>query len=410
MLLYSWHATQEAALTPVRLTAEAHAGLLRHPLNFLGYTLAGRVWAAACEVYESTTRPHVKPSFDYGSVMTKQGRLDVVEEIVERRPFCDLLHFNRPGAAKDDPKLLIVAPMSGHHATLLRDTVAAMLADHDVYITDWRDARLVPLAEGGFDLDDYIDHIVEFLHVLGPNTHVMGVCQPSVPVLAASALMAEAKDPCQPASMVLMGGPIDTRINPTAPNKFAQSHSIDWLESCAISRVPLPHPGFMRAVYPGFLQLSGFMTMNLDRHIDAHVGLFRDLIRGDGDGARAHHKFYDEYLAVMDLPAEFYLQTVQRIFQEHQLARGVLESRGRKIDCAAIERTALMTVEGERDDISGPGQTAAAHELCARIPNAKRAHHLQAEVGHYGVFNGRRWREQIAPKVKAFIRANDRAR
>lgn len=412
-MLYSLHAMQQAVLAPWRMAAEAHAGMLRHPFNLLGYTLAGRSAAAACEVFESTTRPYDKPKFNYGSVITASGRVPVVETIVDSRPFCDLVHFERPGhkpnPADADPKLLMVAPMSGHHATLLRDTVATMLPDHDVYITDWRDARLVPLAEGDFDLDDYIDHVISFLHRLGPNVHVMAICQPSVPVLAAVALMAAENDRCQPASMVLMGGPIDPRANPMAPNKLAEQHPIEWFERCAISRVPLPHRGFMRAVYPGFLQLTGFMTMNLDRHIDAHVNLFRHLVKGDGGGAQAHREFYDEYLSVMDLPAEFYLQTVGRIFQKHQLARGVLESRGRKVDCGAIERTALMTVEGERDDISGPGQTAAAHELCARLPDRKRAHHLQPQVGHFGVFNGRRWREQIAPKVKAFIRAQDRA-
>jgi poly(3-hydroxybutyrate) depolymerase len=320
-----------------------------------------------------------------------------------RRTFCQLKHFRRD-VRRDDPKLLIVAPLSGHFATLLRGTVEAMLPTNDVYITDWRDARSVPLDEGPFDLDDYIDYVIEFLHFLGPDTHVLAVCQPSVPVLAAVSLMSEAGDPCVPKTMTLMGGPIDTRINPTMPNELATTRSIEWFEHSVIHRVPVLYPGYMRRVYPGFLQLTGFMQMNLDRHVGAHIKLYQHLISGDGDSAAAHRDFYDEYRAVMDLPAEYYLQTVKTVFQDHALPCGTFEHRGRLIDPAAIQKTALFTVEGERDDISGVGQTKAAHDLCVNLPKSKQNHYEQKSVGHYGVFNGRRWREHIAPRVAKFIR------
>jgi poly(3-hydroxybutyrate) depolymerase len=299
--------------------------------------------------------------------------------------------------------------MSGHHATLLRGTVEALLPDHEVYITDWVDARMVPVIDRTFDLDDYVDYIVEILRLLGPGTHVMGVCQPSVPVVAAVSLMSTQKDPATPRSMVLMGGPIDVRRNPTLPNKLAMAKPIEWFENNAIQSVPLPYPGFTRRVYPGFLQLTGFMTMNLGRHIDAHKKLFRHLVGGDGDSAAQHRSFYDEYLSVMDLTAEFYLQTTRVVFQEQRLARGTWEHRGSKIEPGAITKTALMCVEGERDDISGLGQTEAALELCRNLPSSKKVHYVQRQVGHYGVFNGSRWRNEIKPRVAQFIRAHDRS-
>ena len=406
-MLYHLHELQKAALTPFRLAAEANQLILRSPWNPLSYTHGGRALAAALELFESSVRPYGKPEF--GIDCTKIGKqvIPVDEEVLLDKPFCELRHFKRKGAV-GDPRLLIVAPLSGHYATLLRGTVKALLPEHDICITDWRDARLVPLSDGPFDLDDYIDYVIEFLRRLGPGPQLMAVCQPSVPVLAAAALLAAADDPCRPASMVLMGGPIDTRINPTVPNAYAQSHPIEWFEKSVISRVPYPSPGFMRRVYPGFLQLTGFMSMNLDRHIGAHIQQFYNLVKGDGDSAAAHRTFYKEYRAVMDLPAEYYLQTVQRVFQDHDLPQGRFRHRGRLVDPAAITDTALMTVEGENDDISGVGQTQAAHDLCTALPKGKRAHHEQEGVGHYGVFNGRRWRQEIAPRVAAFIRTHDK--
>jgi poly(3-hydroxybutyrate) depolymerase len=297
--------------------------------------------------------------------------------------------------------------MSGHFATLLRGTVETLLADHDVYITDWLNARNVPLYNGRFGLDDYIAVVIEFLQFLGPRTHVLAVCQPSVPVLAAVSLMAEDHDPATPPTMVLMGGPIDTRRNPTAPNVLATSRTIEWFEKTVIETVPARYPGAFRRVYPGFLQLAGFMTMNLDRHVSAHFDLFKHLVRGDGESASATRTFYDEYTAVMDLPADFYLETVRRVFQEHALPLGTLEWRGRKVDPSAIYKTALFTVEGEKDDICAIGQTVAAHELCGSLRPYLKRHHMQPGVGHYGVFSGKRWEGQIYPLVKNVILASD---
>jgi poly(3-hydroxybutyrate) depolymerase len=295
--------------------------------------------------------------------------------------------------------------MSGHYATLLRGTVEAFLPNHEVYITDWADARMVPMALGRFDLDDYIDYVIEMLHVLGGNVHVIAVCQPSVPVIAAAAVMEAARDPFAPLSMTLMGGPIDTRSNPTAVNKLAEERGIDWFRNHVITRVPFPHPGFMRDVYPGFLQLNGFVTMNLDRHIDAHKNLFRHLVQGDGDSVQKHREFYDEYLAVMDLSAEYYLQTVDTVFVKHLLPKGQMTHRGNLVDLKAIERVALMSVEGEKDDISGLGQTKAVHELCSSLSSDKKVHYEQKGVGHYGVFNGSRFRAEIMPRVSDFMRS-----
>jgi len=293
--------------------------------------------------------------------------------------------------------------MSGHHATLLRGTVEAMLPWCDVYISDWVDASMVPAVAGSFDLDDYIDYVIDMLHALGPDTHVMAVCQPSVPVLAAVALMEEDQDAFAPRSMTLMGGPIDTRVNPTAVNRLAMEHGTDWLRRNVIMRVPLGHPGFGRDVYPGFLQLSGFLSMNLDRHVTAHWEMYKHLVQGDGDSAQKHRAFYDEYLAVMDLTAEFYLQTIDTVFVRHALPEGRMTYRGRTVDLSSIRHVALMTVEGEKDDISGVGQTEAAHRLCTEIPNSMRVRYLQPKVGHFGVFNGSRFTAEIAPRIHAFL-------
>jgi poly(3-hydroxybutyrate) depolymerase len=318
------------------------------------------------------------------------------------------VHFERalsPGQ-KTGPKVLIVAPMSGHYATLLRGTVEAFLPAHEVYITDWIDARMVPMATT-FDLDDYIDYLIAMFQMLGPDTHVMAVCQPAVPVIAAIARMEAENDPSVPRSMTLMGGPIDTRRAPTAVNKVAQERGIEWFKRNCVVRVPIVYPGALREVYPGYMQLSGFMAMNLDRHISAHHEMYQHLVKGDGDSAEKHREFYDEYMAVMDLTAEFYLQTVDKVFCKHQLPKGEMMHRDKPVDLTAIRRVALMTVEGENDDISGVGQTEAAQDLCINIPEAKRVHHLQLGVGHYGVFNGSRFRSEIAPRIADFMLSLD---
>ena len=404
-MLYDLYELQHAALLPLRLWAGATQAALQNPANPASNTSLGRAVAAGAELIERTTRRFGKPEFGIRSVKIAGQEVAITEVPVLERPFCTLLNFRR-AAERSDPKVLLVAPVSGHYATLLRGTAAALAAEHDVYITDWADAKTVPLSTGRFDLDDYIAYLMEFLSFLGPDTHVVAVCQPSVPVLAAVALMAQGKDANQPRSMTLMGGPIDTRAAPTAVTKLAEQHDISWFRCNVIATVPGMYPGAGRQVYPGFIQLTGFMTMNLDRHIEAHAKLFEHLVTGDGESADAHRRFYDEYLSVMDLTAEFYLQTVETVFQKHHLPKGEMMWRGIKIDPAAIRKTGLLTVEGELDDISAPGQTVAAHDLCRNLPPAKHAQHLQAGVGHYGIFNGRKWREEIMPKVRAFIRAN----
>jgi poly(3-hydroxybutyrate) depolymerase len=357
-------------------------------------------------VFERTTRRYGRPEWNIATSLVAGERVPVHIRTVWERPFCRLLHFERAfehAPRRPQPRVLIVAPMSGHYATLLRGTVETLLSNHDVYVTDWIDARLVPVSEGSFDLDDYIDYVISMLHVLGSDTHVIAVCQPSVPVLAAVARMEADGDPFVPSSMVLMGGPIDTRRNPTAVNRLAQERGVEWFRRHVITKVPFPHPGVMRDVYPGFLQLNGFVSMNLDRHIEAHKQLFLHLVQGDGDSAQKHREFYDEYLAVMDLAAEFYLQTVETVFVQHALPKGEMRHRGVRIDPAQIKRVALLTVEGEHDDISGVGQTEAAQDLCVNIPASRRAHYLQPAVGHYGVFNGSRFRAEIAPRISDFI-------
>lgn len=396
-----------AFVAPMRFGMQALKHALESPFNPASRTIAGKNVVAACEVFENLTRRYGKPEFGLKSTPVSGLPVPVRQNLALAKPFCNLLHFVRdPGAAgrRTDPKVLIVAPMSGHYATLLRGTVEAMLPEHDVYITDWLDARDAPLTFGKFDFDDFIDYLIEFIQFIGPETHVMAVCQPAVPALAAAALMASRNDNCQPASLVLMGGPIDTRRNPTKVNELAKDRSLSWFESNVITAVPFPHAGFMRPVYPGFMQLTGFMQMNLERHMNAHVDLFNNLVKGDCDSVKQHQDFYEEYLAVMDLTAEFYLQTVKVVFQEHQLPDRRLYHRNELVDCSAIRRTALMTVEGEKDDICGLGQTQAAHDLCSNIPDREKVHYVQPGVGHYGVFNGTRWRTEIQPRIKEFFR------
>jgi poly(3-hydroxybutyrate) depolymerase len=406
--LYHLYELQHAALGPFRAAADATRLFFQNPVNPWTYTVVGKSLAAGCEMFERVTRRYGKPEWGIHSTLVGGERVSVHPQIVWQRPFCNLVHFERVTLRpRRDPKVLIVAPMSGHYATLLRGTVEALLPDHDLYITDWADARMVPLTEGAFDLDDYIDYVISILHALGGDTHVIAVCQPSVPVLAAVSLMAARNDPYAPPAMVLMGGPIDTRSNPTAVNKLAEQRGIDWFRRNVITKVPFPNPGMLRDVYPGFLQLSGFMSLNLDRHLDAHHDMFMHLVRGDGDSAQKHREFYDEYLAVMDLAAEFYLQTVETVFIRHALPKGEMMHRGLPVDPGRIRNTALLTVEGENDDISGVGQTQAAHRLCMGIPAENKVHYLQHEVGHYGVFNGSRYRAEIAPRIRDFIRAYD---
>ena len=404
--LYWFYEMSHAALNPSRAWADLTRLFFKNPANPLSYTTFGKSVAAACELFERSTRRYGRPEWGISSTVVSGERVPVHISTTWEGPFCKLIHFDRAfehPPKRPQPKLLIVAPMSGHYPSLLRGTVEAFLPNHEVYITDWADARMVPVTDGPFDLDDYIDYLISILRTLGGDTHVVAVCQPSVPVLAAAALMEADEDPCVPVSMILMGGPIDTRINPTAVNVLAEKRGIDWFRTHVITKVPFPNPGFMRDVYPGFLQLNGFVTMNLDRHIEAHKQLFLNLVRGDGDSAQKHKEFYDEYLAVMDLAAEFYLQTVDTVFIRHDLPRGQMTHRGGRVDPAAIKRVALFTIEGEHDDISGIGQTEAAHRLCINIPPDRKAHWLQPDVGHYGVFNGSRFRSEIAPRISDFV-------
>ncbi len=408
--MYWFYEVSHAALNPARAYADAARLYFKSPVNPLSFTPFGKSIAATCELFERTTRRYGRPEWHIGSTLVGGERVPVHIATVWERPFCRLLHFERILAhppRRPQPKVLLVAPMSGHYPTLLRGTVEAFLPNHDVYLTEWVDARMVPLADGAFNLDDYIDYVISILHKLQGETHVIAVCQPSVPVLAAVALMEAEDDPFVPNSMVLMGGPIDTRRNPTAVNKLAEQRGTDWFRRNVITKVPFPNPGFMRDVYPGFLQLNGFMSMNLDRHLEAHKDLFLHLVQGDGDSAQKHREFYDEYLAVMDLAAEFYLQTVDVVFVRHALPKGTMKHRGTPVDPARIHRVALMTVEGEHDDISGVGQTEAAHDLCVNIPADRRTHYLQPSVGHYGVFNGSRFRAEIAPRIADFILSNE---
>jgi len=408
-MLYHLYELNRAALSPARAAADACRLLFRNPLNPAAYTPLGRSAAAAFELFERTTRRYPKPLWGVDSTEIRGRKVAVQQHVVISKPFCNLIHFERNVSAwrrHRDPKLLIVAPMAGHFSTLVRGTVRDLLPHHDVYVTEWQDARFVPRSEGPFDLDDYIDYILEFFRFFGGDVHVMAVCQPTVPVFAAVALLEAEDDPAVPRSMILMAGPIDVRENPTAVNRFAEARSIEWFRRNVITQVPWPYPGVMRNVYPGFLQLSGFMGMNFDRHATAHRDLFHNLIKGDGDSADKHREFYDEFLAVMDLTAEYYLQTIETVFLEHRLPQGVMTHRNTLIDLTKIQTTALMTVEGERDDISGVGQTHAAQTLCKNLSHNKRQHHVQSGVGHYGVFNGSRFRAEIAPKITHFTRTH----
>ncbi|MDO9286192.1 MAG: polyhydroxyalkanoate depolymerase [Aquabacterium sp.] len=409
-MLYHAYQTQVDLLGPLQTAARTAAGWLTQALP------AGSAWqpllqplGAAWDVFSRLRLTHQRPAWGITSVHVGDDVVPVEEQVVHRTPFGSLVRFERadlPAAHEPPrPRVLIVAPLSGHFATLLLDTVRTMLADHDVYITDWHNARDVPLQHGRFGLDEYVQHLIDFLAVLGPHTHLLAVCQPCVPALAAVALMAADDHPAQPRSMTLMAGPIDCRVNPTQVNALATGKPIEWFERNLISRVPARHPGGGRRVYPGFLQLTAFMSMNPQRHAKAFANLFEHLATGEHEAAERTCEFYDEYFAVNDLHAEFYLETVAEVFQRYALARGELMVQGRRVDPAAIRRTALFTVEGERDDICSIGQTVAAHDLCPSIRPYMKTHHVQLGVGHYGVFSGRRWQQQIYPRVREMIQS-----
>ena len=398
----------------LRLAARATRDFWGAPYNPVSETPFGRNITAAADLFANVTRRYGKPDWMIDHTVINDQVVRVRQNTVWSSPWVNLVHFSREsadlrkaGRRALDPAVLIVAPLSGHYATLLRGTVEAFLPDHDVYITDWVNARNVPVVEGRFDFYDYVDHIRDMLHVLGPRPHVVAVCQPGPAVLAAATLMAEDNDPSRPASMTFMGSPIDARLSPTAPNKLAEERPFAWFKSNMIYNVPAPYPGALRRVYPGFVQLYSFMSMNAQRHQDAHKAYFEHLVAGDGDQAAKHLEFYDEYLSVLDLPEEFYLQTIDIVFQQYLLPRGLLEHRGRPVKPQSITDIALMTVEGELDDISGVGQTQAAHVICPNIPDDKRVLYVQPKVGHYGVFNGKRFREEIYPRVRDFIRLQD---
>jgi poly(3-hydroxybutyrate) depolymerase len=405
-LNYLGYELAHAFIAPMRFWSTAARLGLDNPFSPMSLNPFAKNISAGLEVFESLTKRYSKPSFGINETSINGLKVGVTEHVVLGKPFCNLLRFERDeevASKRNDPKVLIIAPMSGHYATLLRGTVKSMIPEHDVYVTDWKDSRSVPVIDGKFSLDDFTDYIIDFVQHLGPNTHVMAVCQPAVPALAATALMAK-RNLIQPASLTLMGGPIDTRRNPTAVNKLAMAKPLSWFERNVISVVPFPQPGFMRRVYPGFVQLSGFMTMNLDRHQAAYWGMFENLVKGDCDSVQQHREFYDEYMAVMDLPAEFYLQTIKTVFQTHDLPDGRYMHRGELVDCSAIRKTAIMTVEGEKDDICGIGQTSAAHDLCPNVPADEHFQYMQLGVGHYGVFNGTRYRTEIQPRIREMIR------
>ncbi|MEJ0016011.1 MAG: polyhydroxyalkanoate depolymerase [Acetobacteraceae bacterium] len=401
-MMYQLYQTQADMMLPLRRFARIGASLTRLADYGTCTPPVMRQMAAALTMFAEAGLTHDRPAYGIDTVTVDERTVAVTEEAADDTPFGTLLHFRKDSNAIQ-PRVLVVAPMSGHFATLLRGTLQVMLPEHDLFVTDWKNARDVPLAAGQFGFDEFVDHIIRFLRTMGPGSHIVAVCQPTVAALAAAAVMAEQADPATPHSLTLMAGPIDTRVNPTKVNELAKSRSIEWFERNLISSVPWRFPGACRRVYPGFVQLSAFMSMNLDRHISAHFGQFRSLVSGDHASADAHRKFYDEYGAVMDLPAEFYLETVQRVFQEHDLPRGVLTWHGETVRPTAIRRMGLLTVEGERDDICAIGQTMAALDLCSRIPVNLKQEHLQTGVGHYGVFSGRRWTNEVYPRVREMI-------
>ncbi|HEV2568813.1 polyhydroxyalkanoate depolymerase [Sphingomonas sp.] len=401
-MLYDAYELQKSWLAGASAFANASAGFLNNPANPMAYFGGGPLIASALEVFAHAAAPRGKPEFGLTSTTVEGRKVLVEEEIVLRKPFGQLKRFRREGV-EGGQKLLIVAPMSGHYATLLRGTVERMLPRHDVYITDWRDAKLVPLEEGSFDLDDYVDYLIEFLEAIGPGAHMLAVCQPSVPCYVAACLMSAGKHPCRPRTLTMMGGPVDTREAPTAVNTLATQRPHAWFQQNVIATVPFSYPGAGRKVYPGFLQLAGFMSMNLGDHLMSHWEMFKHLVQGDGESADRTKEFYDEYRSVCDMTAEFYLQTIDLVFQRHALPKGEWVHRGVRVDPAAITDIGLLAIEGERDDISGIGQTKAALKLATKLPKAEKKYLLAEGVGHYGIFNGSKWRDRIAPVVEDWI-------
>lgn len=408
-MLYHIHEMHRAFMGPLTQWAEASAKLLTSPVSPLAHTPFSQRIAAGYELMFRLGKDYEKPQFGLTSTVVDQKTINIVEEVAYKKPFCRLLHFKKDVsdneiAALQHPKVLVVAPLSGHHSTLLRDTVRGLLEDHDVYITDWTDARMVPMSEGEFHLHDYIYYVQDFIRKLGPDLHVMSVCQPTVPVLAAISLMASDDDPMLPKSMIMMGGPIDARKSPTQVNTLATEKKFSWFENTVIYTVPQNYPGAGRRVYPGFLQHAGFVAMNPDRHAQSHWDYYMQLVKGDNDSADGHRKFYDEYNAVLDMPAEYYLDTIKTVFQDFCLPLGTWLVEGKPVRPQDIKSIALFTIEGELDDISGPGQTKATQELCSGIPESMREDFVAPECGHYGIFSGRRWREIVCPKVGEFIK------
>ena len=413
-MLYQWYETQRALMAPFSEFASASAKLYNHPLSPFVHTPMAQRISAGLGLMHRLAKDYEKPQFGISSATVGGVEIAVQQQVALTKPFCRLLRFKRftdePEALatmKSQPTVLVVAPLSGHHSTLLRDTVKSLLHDHKVYITDWTDARMVPVDAGPFHLDDYVAYVQEFIRLVGPKAHVISVCQPTVPVLAAVSLMASAGEPT-PLTMTMMGGPIDARKSPTAVNNLAMDKSYQWFESNVIYRVPQNYPGAGRRVYPGFMQYSGFVAMNPDRHMSSHYDYFLDLVRGDEESADSHREFYDEYNAVLDMPAEYYLDTIKKVFQEFALVNGTWVVEGEPVCPQAIKGTALLTIEGELDDISGAGQTKAAHELCTGIPEAHHFHYDAVGAGHYGIFSGRRWRDMVYPRVREFIAGYDR--
>ncbi|WP_155154614.1 polyhydroxyalkanoate depolymerase [Curvivirga aplysinae] len=405
IVLYSFYDTKVQAMEPLRIMAEATEVAFSHPWNPWSYTPIGKSIAAGSHVMESLLRERGKPDWMIDTAIVDGKETPVTIETVVHKAFGDLVHFKREGVKEGThPKLLLVAPMSGHYATLLRGTVQALIDDHEVYVTDWRDASEIPMGEGKFGVEKYISYVIKFLKYLGKDAHVMAVCQPAPLVLAAVSVLAMQDSPYQPKTMTLMGGPLDTRAASTVVTELADKHDMNWFRRNCIHVVPLRFEGAGRRVYPGFMQLHAFLSMNPKRHTVAQWKMFTHLVEGDGDSAEAHRKFYDEYLAVMDTAADFYLETIDAVFKRHLLPRGLFRYKGDLVDTHAIKKTALLTVEGALDDISAPGQTIAAHEMCSNIPATMKKNHLQDGVGHYGIFNGRKWREIIKPEIAAFIR------
>jgi poly(3-hydroxybutyrate) depolymerase len=405
-MLYQAYQAHTDILGPVRMLAASAMRAIGQPLAGMADNAVLRNLTAAYELIARAGLTHVRPPFGIDRITVGNREVEVREEIAEATAFGTLLHFKKD-LDQAQPRVLLVAPLSGHFATLLRSTVRTMLPEHDVYITDWHNVRDVPLAEGEFGFDDYIEHLIHFLETIGPGGHAIAVCQPCVAVLIAAAVMAASGNRAQPRSLCLMAGPIDTRVNPTKVNNLANSKPIEWFEQNLIATVPIRYAGALRRVYPGFVQLAAFMSMNIDRHVKAHRELYDNLVKGEIEKVQTTKSFYDEYFAVLDLTAEFYLETVRLVFQEHALPRGLIAWRGRKVEPRAIRRTMLVTVEGERDDICAVGQTSAAHDLCTGLPPYLRRHHLQAGVGHYGVFSGKRWESQIFPIIKNVILSSD---